>query len=176
MLQEREMIMRIKQGEKELLEVLAQRYYQDIFRFCWYRTGSEEAAWECTQETFLHMIRFLGGYKDRNRFKAWLLAIAVNVCTDYFRGREAAPVDDGMMEEIPAEENQFHRAEERDRVLKALNCLPQYQKEAVILRFYYDMKVREIAGITGVGVPTAKSRLRQGMEKLKGIFESGEGI
>ena len=172
------MIMRIKQGERELLEVLAKRYYQDIFRFCWYRAGSEEAAWECTQETFLRMIRFLGGYKDRNRFKAWLLAIAVNVCADYFRGRAAVFEDEGLLEEMPsepAEGNQFHRVEERDRVMKALSCLPQYQRETVILRFYYDLKVREIAKITGVGIPTAKSRLRQGMEKLREILGSEEG-
>ena len=45
--------------------------------------------------------------------------------------------------------------------------LPDIQKETIILRFYHNRKVREIATITGVSLPTAKSRLKQGLDKLK---------
>ena len=48
------------------------------------------------------------------------------------------------------------------------------QREAVILRFYHDKKVREIAAITGVGLPTAKSRLKQGLDKLRRSLEQEE--
>ena len=41
------------------------------------------------------------------------------------------------------------------------------QKDVIILRFYYDMKFKEIAAVVGAGIPTVKSRLRQGMEKMK---------
>lgn len=174
-MKDQEIIARIKQGERGLLEPLAQKYYQDIYRFCWYRTGGEEAAWECTQETFLKMIRFLDSYVDRNRFKSWLLSIAVNVCNDYYRTAPDILTEEGVLEEIPAEDNQYDRVETRDSVKWALDQLPQHQKEAVILRFYYDLKVREIAGVTGVGVPTAKSRLRQGMEKMKLILKEMGG-
>ena len=52
-------------------------------------------------------------------------------------------------------------------VQQAVNRLPDIQKETIILRFYHDRKLREIADITGVSLPTAKSRLKQGLDKLK---------
>ena len=65
----------------------------------------------------------------------------------------------------------------RERILtvaEAVSRLPDYQKEAVILRFYHDRKLREIAAITGVSLPTAKSRLRQGLARLRKYLEEVE--
>ena len=54
---EKEIIRRIKQGEKALFETLVKEYYQEIYHFCFYKTGDAESAYDCTQETFLHVIR-----------------------------------------------------------------------------------------------------------------------
>ena len=48
-----------------------------------------------------------------------------------------------------------------------LKQLPQMQREAIVLHYYYDMKFREIGRLTGVSAATAKSRVKQGMEKLR---------
>lgn len=130
---EKEVIRRIKQGEKALFETLVKEYYQEIYHFCFYKTGDAESAYDCTQETFLHVIRFLDGYTERNHFRAWIFGIARNVCS----------------------------------VQAALNRIPEMQKDVIILRFYYDMKLKEIAAVVGAGIPTVKSRLKQGMDKMK---------
>lgn len=59
------------------------------------------------------------------------------------------------------------QAETKDKIRQAISCLPDYQKDVIILRFYHDLKIREIAQITGVSVPTVKSRLQQGLKKLQ---------
>lgn len=84
-MQDNELIKRIRQGERALFGELADRYYDDIYRYCYYQTGSEHAAWDCSQETFCHLMRFLDSYTERGKFKAYLLRIALNVCRDYFR-------------------------------------------------------------------------------------------
>lgn len=56
----------------------------------------------------------------------------------------------------------------------ALDKLPILQKEAIILRFYQDLKVKEIAKITGVGVATAQSRIHQGLKKLASYLNEEE--
>lgn len=166
-MKDRDIITRIRQGEKELFDVLARRYYQDIYRFCYYWTGDREEAYDCTQETYLRLIRFLDSYVDKNQFKAWLLSIARNVCRDYYRSRKYDTVETSVLEETSVTEPGFSAVETKDDIRAYLNLLPDYQKEVIILRFYHDLKIREIANITGAGVPTVKSRLKQGMAKLK---------
>lgn len=174
MLNDREIITRIRQGEKELFGTLAERYYQDIYRFCYYLTGNREDAYDCTQETFLRLIRFLDSYVDKNQLKAWLFSIARNVCNDLFRSRKIERAEESLLEGIPVTETRFSQVEAGDDVRRCLERLPDYQREVIVLRFYYEFKIREIARIVGAGVPTVKSRLRQGMEKLK-KWLSGEG-
>ena len=69
--------------------------------------------------------------------------------------------------------------ENRLEVRRAINALPDYQKEVIILRFYHELKIREIAKITKASVPTVKSRLQQGLKKLQRYltdFKGGESI
>ena len=80
-----ELTARIQRGETEYLDLLIERHYDGIFRFCLCKTGDREAAYDCAQETFLHLLRYLEAYTEQKKFKAWLYRIASNVCMDYFR-------------------------------------------------------------------------------------------
>ncbi len=169
-LSDRELIRRIRQGDRALFGQLAEKYYDDIFRYCYYRTGNEQAAYDCAQETFLHLLRFLDNYREKRRFKAWLFQIALNVCRDYFRQNSRAPLPDGAMEEAFLQPGPSEDMEQRLMVQSALASLPDFQQEVVILYFYHGYKLREIAHITGVPLSTAKSRLHQAMGKLQALF------
>lgn len=184
-MQDHELIDRIRRGEQALFGELAGRYYDDVFRYCYYQTGDEQAAWDCTQETFYRLMRFLDHYTERNRFKAWLLRIALNICRDYFRknGRElsyeacfgdvsgkgdsGSPYSGTPPLSHPSPET---RAETGILVQEALNRLPELQREAVILFYYYGYRQREIASITGAPLSTVKTRLRAGVERLQEYF------
>ena len=72
----------------------------------------------------------------------------------------AVPSNLNISEEVLRQEN-------AKIIQQAIDRLPDMQKEVVILRFYHDRKLKEIAAITGVSLPTAKSRLKQGLDKLK---------
>ncbi len=58
-----------------------------------------------------------------------------------------------------------------DEVFRALQVLSQAQKDVIMLHFFYDFKLREIAQIINVPMSTVKSRLKQGMDKLKAYME-----
>ena len=84
-------IREIHQGNNEPLGQIAEKYYDDIYRFCCYQTGNPADACDCAQETFIRFIRYVDSYRERN-LKGYLLTIAANVCRDYckklYRDRE----------------------------------------------------------------------------------------
>lgn len=88
---ERQWVQAIQRGDKRYLQDIAEKYYDDIFRFCAFQTGSREDAYDMAQETFLRFIRYVEGYHERN-LKGYLLTVAMNVCRDHLRrkGREDA--------------------------------------------------------------------------------------
>lgn len=175
-----ELITRIKQGERDLLGILIERYYDQIFKFCYYKTGDEALACDCVQDTFLRMIRYMDTYIEKDRFKPYLFQIASNACNDGLRKRGDCFIEDQAeaREKMASASDRGDLGEQvvmADAVKAALASLPQMQRDVVILRFYSDLKITEIAKVTGVSVPTVKSRLRQGKQKLKSILEK-EGL
>ncbi len=173
-LTDEEMIARIQQGEAGILERLIDRYYEDIYYFCRSKIGDSEAAYDCAQETFLKLTRYISGYREQKKFKGYLFSIARNVCHDYFRGKPPDMAGEEVLETLPAAGDVFSGKEDAYLLERALALLSEGQRETVILRFYYGFKVREIAKITGVPLAAAKSRLRRGLQKLKEIMEKEE--
>lgn len=76
---------------------------------------------------------------------------------------------------LTADKDAFGKMELAQVLFQALKELTAEQREVVVLRFYHDFKLKEIARIVGVPLPTAKSRLKRGMAKLKEILEK-EGV
>lgn len=196
---ERQWIHAIQKGNKQYLQDIVEKYYDDIFRFCTFQSGSREDAYDLTQETFLRFIRYVEGYHYRN-LKGYLLTIAMNLCRDFLteksrrgereisfdreinRGSDTLSEGDSLWDIYQFPEAVSGRAEEspesklieedvHDRLVKVLSCLPQMQRETLLLHYLYDMKYREIAKLTGVSVSTVKSRVKQGTEKLRGVMK-----
>lgn len=166
-MEDKELIYKIQHGNKELLEELIKKYYDDIYKFCYYKTGNALISYDLTQETFLKLIKYIGTYKDRGKFKGYLITIAMNVCNTYFVEK------DTNIEELYNNNNydiksakKINRIEQKDVIQKALDELPDKQKDVIILKYYEDFKIKEIAKILGEKVPTIKSRLKQGINKL----------
>lgn len=199
-LEDRELIRRIQNGQKEYLNEIAVKYYDDIYYFCCYQTGSREDAYDLAQETFLRFIRCVEKYRYQN-LKGYLLTIAMNLCRDYMRKTSGGSVSGRILAEgeisgnkmyspeldrrtgaggksreegICREELSSREYESRENKMllaEALDRLPDTQREAVLLHHFYGYKNREIARMTGASCGTVKSRVKQGLEKLSRILD-----
>lgn len=179
MVSDEELIYEIKRGSQGAMEVLVKRYYRDIFSYVYRNTGEYHLSYDITQEIFEKMMKSIKRYHESGRFKNWLYKIAVNSCTDYFRSSFYKKTMDteSLDDEVSDDSNVwdlFSRNAEREKIKRAVLELPEYQRNALILRFYHDMKVKDIAEATGCSEGTVKSRLRQGMEKLRKVLGGGE--
>lgn len=103
------------------------------------------------------------------KFQNYLLTIAANTCNNYFKKAKPIYTDLNTLDIADDTRSALERMIENENtaeVRKALLSLPDYQKEVIILRFYHNLKIREIAKITKSNIPTVKSRLRQGLQKM----------
>lgn len=179
-MKDRELIQRIQNGQKEYLNEIAEKYYDDIYYFCCYQTGSREEAYDLAQETFLRFIRYVEVYRDRN-LKGYLLTIAMNLCREYFRRTAQVQKREKRMgflendEAVEIEKNigysQQAAAETVLLLEEAFLLLPDFQREAVLLHYFYGYKNREIALMMGISYAAAKSRVSQGIKKLHQLLD-----
>lgn len=173
MLQDDELVNRIKAGEKEAMEILVKRHYSSIYSYIYRKTGDKHIAYDLTQEVFIKMLQAVKSYSHQGKFPMWLMKIAVNQCYDYFRSKSYKAVSKQMeLKDTLADHSSdiFEHVYERQEQIKAQQAvmeLPQPQREAIILSYYHGLKIREIAQITETNESTIKSRLRHGIKKLK---------
>lgn len=159
-------------GDKSAFDTLVRKHYNNIYAYCYRRTGNEQTAADLTQEVFLRLVKSIYSYRFSGKFSNYLFTVAVNVTNDYFRkSRSYEEYPDELPSHDDTPEQAAVKKERDDTLYKRLLCLPDKQREAIILHYFHGFKAREIAALTGVGVPTVKSRLRQGVEKLKKIYE-----
>ena len=116
------------------------------------------------------------------KFQNYLLTIAANTCNNYFKKAKPTYTDLNALDIIDDTNDTLEKVIENENkieVRRALHSLPDYQKEVIILRFYHNLKIREIAKITKSNIPTVKSRLRQGLQKIERylkVFKGGDNV
>lgn len=170
---DRTLIHEIQKGRKELLAEVVRRYYGDIYRFCAYLTGNVQDGADLAQETFCKFIQYVDSYRCRN-LRAYLYAVARNACMDYFRTKDVhVPLTEAPQEAVP--EGGFSRVELQSDLFMQLQKISGEQREAILLYYYEQLRLTDIARITGAPLSTVKSRIRQGLGKLKKLCEQ-EGI
>lgn len=167
---DKELIRKVHNGSREALNEIADRYYDDIYRFCLYLTGQETDSYDITQEVFLRFIKYVDSYEYRN-LKGYLLIIARNLCRDYFHHRK----DTSCLEDtvyLGQEDAGLCNMEDKLLLRQALTQIPVNQREIIILRIYEELKFHEIAAILGCNLSTVKSRFRLGLKNLRKQMET----
>ncbi len=172
-----EVLSEIARGELDRFDAFVDRYKGRLFAFIRQRVGDAHRAEDLTQDVFLRAFRAArrGGYDGRPNAGAWLFSIAHNCVTDYLRllARRPVVVDAGAGD-VPARSTEPARRDPlRSTVYAMLAHLPPEQREVVVLKAVGGLTFAEIAAVVGCPVPTAKSRMRYGLEKLRALLSEG---
>ena len=173
---------RLMKGDEEAIEVLFARYAQPLYGFFWRLTSDPALAEDLLQELFIRLVNYTG--KLPQHFRAWLYTVARNLSYDALRaqGRKQIHQADGfddnldelkdVMQNEP-EKTALRRADD-ERIRKSLDQLPDVQREVVVLRYYQELSLEEIAEVTKVPLGTVKSRLYRALELLRGMLTREE--
>jgi RNA polymerase sigma factor (sigma-70 family) len=161
-------------GEPELFTVIFDRHYRSVYGYLSRRVGSVIAD-DLAAETFIRAFERRSSYDPRvERALPWLLGIAVNLIAHHRRSEArqfralAAAAGFEPRDGMPTEELSFASS---DRLVSALEQLDDYDREALLLYAWGDLKYAEIAQALGIPVGTVRSRLHRARLKLRRALE-----
>lgn len=163
---DKKVIERVLKGDTEAFSILVRQWEKPIYNFILRMIGDRDEAMDLCQDCFMKAYRELRTLKDHDRFASWLYRIAHNTCLSRIRkdyGKTWVELDPDTRPSRMPIENQL-------AVQKALQHLPEDQREVVVLKVFHSLKFEEIAVIQGAPISTVKSRLYMGFEKLRLIL------
>jgi RNA polymerase sigma-70 factor (ECF subfamily) len=141
-------------------------------------TGDREAAHDVMSSTFLKAYRAFDRYDQSRPLRHWLLRIATNEAISYVRkrGRELRRrVDVDSASAIPdskaAPDAESVAREDRERIRTAVSVLPELYRVVIVLRYFNDLAVDEIAQVTGRPASTVGVQLLRGRALLRQALE-----
>ncbi len=150
------------------LEVLFIKYNRLIYSYVYLFFYSKETAEDLTQETFIRAWKYRHTYNpDKASIKNWLVIIARSLCFDHAKKQKYPE----QLPEEPADNNNLEKSvtEEllKEYIYSRLSLLSQIDKDLLILRFYNDFSIDEIAQLTGKSYDATKVALNRAFNKLK---------
>jgi RNA polymerase sigma-70 factor (ECF subfamily) len=174
------LLKKLRDGESAAGETLVKRYHEPLLRYLQRLVGSDHAAEELFQATWLSVLEHIEKFDPSSSgggFRAWLFRIATNKAHDVWRsrGREKAAKEGLTLiveEEAPAAGHRIEGSEQQEKLRRAIEQLPENQRQILMLRFYSEMKFSEIAAMLGCPLNTALGRMHKAMLKLKELMEN----
>lgn len=161
-------------GDVSAFELLYARHRGPLYRFLLRQTRHQALADEFFQDVWQRVIAARDGWKPEAAFSTWLFRIAHNRLNDHWRAlkhRPPTPADaDERAARVPdpaTPEHELSEFQQRRHLQRAIDELPDEQREVVLLRLEQELSLQEIGAITGVGRETVKSRLRYALDKLR---------
>ena len=152
------------------LERLALQYQQPLLRTCFLYLRDRTLAEDAVQETFLKAYRSLASFRGECSEKTWLMKIAMNTCCDLRRAHRLRSIDPRRIPELlPQAAEPFAPAEEE--LVTQVIQLPRKLREVILLYYYQDMTVTEIAVSLGISQSSVSGRLKRARGKLRTLLE-----
>ena len=154
----------------QTIERLIQEFQTPLLRLCFIQLRDRALAEDAVQETFLKAYKNYSLFRGDCSEKTWLTRIAINTCRDFQRGAWFKHTDRRITPEMLPIGTAQPDMEDYDLSLAVME-LPRKFREVIILYYYQDMGMEEIAETVGTAQSTVSNRLRKGREKLRRLLE-----
>lgn len=169
------LLSRCAAGDDQAIEMLVRQFETSVFRLALSVLDDPMEATEIAQETFLSAINSLSHYQEKASFKSWLFTITMNLSRSRLRKRKTLDrlrnALAGMLlletRKTDSPEEAVIQNEKERAAWQALSRLDEKHRLPIILRYFHEMPINEIAQILNVSEGTIHSRLHYAREKLQ---------
>ncbi len=159
----------------EAFAILFNRHKDYIFRLACGFIGDSGLADEITQEVFVRIFKGRKRWRPRAKFTTWIYRMTINTSRELVRRKNR---DGKLLDKVKHENQKEYQVDTKDSRQATLQHilaeLPTRQREAVVLRFYEKLSIRETAKIMGCRQGTVKSHLHKALKNLRNLLVQSE--
>ena len=177
----KELVSSAKSGNKKSFDKLYELTHNDVWYNCLSLLKDEENAKDIMQETYITAFLKLDTLNDEQKFYGWITSIAVNKCKNKLKGKVEYQIDDEVLiaetetDELMLPEEYINKAEKRKVLLQIIEDTLSFNQYQVVLMFYFnELSIAEIAQALEISEGTVKSRLNSSRAKMKTAIEDYE--
>ena len=193
MIDERELVQRVKDGDQNAFRELVERYKKQIYYLALDLTGDHHDAEDVSQEVFIKVYRGIGKFRYGSKLGTWLHRITVNAYLDSKRKKSFKMVSlhENKQEsgttplDVPADGQTANpdlaadSADVGEHIRRALEGLSEHERAVFVLRHYHDLSLKEISTTMNIAEGTVKSHLFRSVRKLRdrlSYYKQGLGL
>lgn len=167
-----------QQGDREATENIIKETSDYIYYYCFMMLKKPQDAMDAVQDILIVVIEKINKVKEPKAFLGWLKTITANYCSNKVTRNNKVILSESYGEENPFDdlkdfnqqqipEAKLDNDETRRMIQELIKALPDAQRECILMYYYQEMSVSEIADAVGVSQGTVKSRLNYGRKTIK---------
>ena len=179
---ERKLIQRMKSGDRASFDEIYEKYHIPLFRCAYLICGNREDAEDVLQNTFVTCWLCIGQLRNEESFRYWIFRIMAQAARKKAKEHSRQLPDEYIvdrMDQIQVRNgmeaaDEYERSTDKTMLKTAISALDHTSREIIVLYYYEEMSVKEVAKTLGILEGTVKSRLYFARKKLKKIIQGGE--
>lgn len=172
------LVKRAQKGDKEALLQLIMSEKDAYYKLALTYLGNTHDAMDAMEDMIVTLYEKIDQLQKKEAFHSWSKSILVNSCRSMLRKRkQAVPTERletseevELVHTLTSYQDPYSTTEQRLDLQDLLQHLNEYQREAIQLKYFHDMDNQTIADLTNVSIGTVKSRLFEGLKKLRGTY------
>lgn len=174
------LVLRARQNESDAFSELYAMTYNKVYNYARHYLRDDYLAQDALQEIYISILKNLSKLNDPTLFIAWMNRICFNVCFDMTKKRDSAdssPLSSELVDIIEDKhplanpEATLQKKDEYSRLMQALESLPFQEHQVIVMRYFNDMKLEDIADACEISRSSVKRYLANGQRTLKQLLK-----
>ena len=176
LLEDHNLMLKVKEGEVEKLNLLYKRYSRRFFGFFYGMTSDGATSEDLVQNVFMRILKYKHTYKDSGDFEVWAFQLARNVHKDHYRKNKRYSFQEdmnpfeGKLQDSEHKEIEMERTDELNYLKKALERLSDEKRELIELVRFQKVKYAKVAEMYGVTESAVKVRVHRILKELRASY------
>jgi len=162
----------VKSGNLDQLNELCLRYQKRVFNYMLKSTLNADDSADLAQNVFIRVLKYRNSYREGNSFEQWVFQIARNLLKDHFNKMKVYQDRFDLVEQLPEAKELLdeEQLEREQKLMQALNQLPEEKRELLVLSKFEGMKYEQIAAMRETSVSAIKVQVHRTIKQLKEIY------